>query len=141
VSNGKVGFAEEGDSYVMSNVALVVDDDGASRFLLHHMLKRTGFSILEAENGIQALNMLQSAAPDIVFLDMLMPGVNGSQVLEYMRSSPLLVNIPVIIVSAHSDYYDLRLLGPRDTFLLKPIKPQDIQGALEKANSSFSGCA
>jgi CheY-like chemotaxis protein len=119
----------------MTQIALIVDDDAASRFLLQHMLRKLGFDILEAENGAQALDILHDTSPDIVFLDILLPGLNGASVIEYIHADAHLRNTPVIVVSAHIGYNDPNLLGPKDVFLLKPAKAQDIREAINQAIS------
>ena len=79
---------------------LVVDDDQQRLITLVHNLEQQGYAISLAENGKQALEMIQVLAYDLILLDILMPVMDGYQVLEYMKSSDTLRDIPVIVISA-----------------------------------------
>ena len=82
---------------------LVVDDNPTSRMALSFSLQYQGHQVSEAENGQQALEMLQTASFDLVLLDVEMPVVDGYQVLEQMKSDSVLRDIPVIVISAVED--------------------------------------
>ena len=82
---------------------LVVDDNAASRDLLCSCLKREGHFMTTAENGRQALDLLASQDFDLVLLDIVMPEMNGYQVLEHMRGNASLQHIPVIMISAFDE--------------------------------------
>ncbi|HET8654122.1 MAG TPA: response regulator [Longimicrobiaceae bacterium] len=79
---------------------LVVDDNSLNRDLLSRQLAREGYSVDAAVDGGEALELLRAHAYDLVLLDVLMPGVDGVQVLERMRREPALATIPVIMISA-----------------------------------------
>lgn len=79
---------------------LVVDDHRTNRLKLSLGLKQQGHTVDIAENGLQALDMLQAQSFDLVLLDIMMPEMDGYQVLEYMKADPHLRNIPVIVISA-----------------------------------------
>jgi two-component system cell cycle response regulator len=79
---------------------LVVDDDFLNRILLSTNLQEDGYTVEMAENGRQALEMLGTRPFDVVLLDLLMPEMDGYQVLEQIKASSTLRNIPVIIVSS-----------------------------------------
>ncbi len=79
---------------------LVVDDDMLTRILLSTGLQEQGYIVETAENGRQALSMLESRPYDVVLLDLLMPEMDGYQVLERMKDDPVLRHLPVIVVSA-----------------------------------------
>ena len=80
---------------------LVVDDDENNRYTLTNRLEREGYSNLTvAHDGRQALGLLQSRPFDLVLLDIMMPELNGYQVLEHMKASPELRHVPVIMISA-----------------------------------------
>jgi signal transduction histidine kinase len=76
---------------------LVVDDNSMNRDLLSRYLKRQGLDVITAENGIQALEMVNSQPFDLVLLDILMPGINGYQVLKRLKSEKAWRDIPVIM--------------------------------------------
>ncbi len=80
---------------------LVVDDDESIRELLRIILKKNyACTILEAENGEKALEVLKSESPDIIFLDLSMPVLDGKEALKQIRSNTITRNIPVVIVTA-----------------------------------------
>lgn len=86
----------------MSEAALlVVDDDEANRYTLVNRLTREGYAnVTAASDGRQALGLLQSRNFDLVLLDIMMPEMNGYQVLEHLKASPELRHLPVIMISA-----------------------------------------
>src|SRR5262245_8168944 len=80
---------------------LVVDDNEDNRYTLSQQLTVQGYdNITVATNGHEALSVLRSKSFDLVLLDIMMPDLNGYEVLERMRSSPELRNIPVIMISS-----------------------------------------
>jgi len=79
---------------------LVVDDDSTNRILLSTNLEEEGHSVEVAEDGLQALEILRARPFDVVLLDLLMPKMDGFQVLERMKADSTLRNIPVIVISA-----------------------------------------
>lgn len=79
---------------------LVVDDKESNRDLLSRRLNKQGFQVEVAENGVQALEMVRSQNFDLVLLDIIMPKMNGYQVLAEMKADPKLSRIPVIMISA-----------------------------------------
>ncbi len=79
---------------------LVVDDSESARALLKRTLGRIGYSMLEAEDGKQALKLVQSSRPAAILLDIMMPEMNGFEFLEQLRADKSTADIPVIIVSA-----------------------------------------
>jgi CheY-like chemotaxis protein len=94
---GATGHAE---ADAVSGRVLVVDDIQTNRDLLASRLSREGHRVELAENGLQALEMIRCDPPDVVLLDMMMPGLNGFQVLQQMKQDPELRDIPVIMLSA-----------------------------------------
>jgi DNA-binding response OmpR family regulator len=82
---------------------LVVDDQRTNRLKLSLGLKQQGHTVGEAENGIQALEKLRAEAFDLVLLDIIMPEMDGYQVLEEMKADKVLRDVPVIVISAMDD--------------------------------------
>jgi len=82
---------------------LVADDDMVNRLLLARGLERDGHRVRAVANGLEALEALQDGLFDCVLLDVLMPGMDGYQVLECIRSQPKFRHIPVIMISALDD--------------------------------------
>jgi putative two-component system response regulator len=84
-------------------VVLVVDDNELNRDMLSRWLERQGHNIVLAENGKQALEVLKQVEVDLMLLDIMMPELNGYQVLEYLKAENKLLNLPVIVISAVDD--------------------------------------
>ncbi len=79
---------------------LVIDDDETARYAIASFATRTGTEILEAENGLNGIALAQSDHPDIILLDLMMPGVGGHEVLQRLKSDPATAATPVIIVTS-----------------------------------------
>ncbi|MGC1197084.1 MAG: adenylate/guanylate cyclase domain-containing protein, partial [Geitlerinemataceae cyanobacterium] len=104
---------------------LVVDDNETNRDLLRRRLQKQGYSVTVAENGYRALELIQSEPVDLVLLDIMMPRMNGYQVLEQIKANPDLRHIPVLVISALDDLDSVVKcieLGAED-YLSKPFNP------------------
>ena len=104
---------------------LVVDDNRMNRLLLARSLEHQGHRVVHAENGRQALELLQTLPFDLVLLDVLMPEMDGYQVLAQMMADPHLKQLPVIMVSAVDELDSVVKcieLGA-DDYLTKPFNP------------------
>ena len=110
---------------VQAGRILIVDDNRGNRELLARRLTRQGHQVTEAVSGSQALQLLVQSPQDLVLLDMLMPKLDGFQVLERIKNDPARAEIPVIVISALSEVPGVvRCLemGAED-YLFKPIDP------------------
>jgi signal transduction histidine kinase/DNA-binding response OmpR family regulator len=104
---------------------LVVDDDELNRMTLAHGVKQQGHTVALAENGQQALEMLQAQSFDLVLLDIVMPEMDGYQVLEHVKGDNALRNIPVVVISAIDEMDSAAKcisMGAED-YLAKPFNP------------------
>ena len=102
---------------------LVVDDDAMNRDMLSRRLARQGYTVAVAEDGEQALKMIEGQKFDLVLLDIMMPGVSGLQVLEILRQRYSMADLPVIMATAKdesSDLVEALKLGAND-YVTKPL--------------------
>ena len=113
------------DSATSSGTILVVDDTEANRALLTRRLTRQGFNVAVAEDGARALELLERKPFDIVLLDILMPGMDGHQVLLSIKTSPTLRHLPVIMISGLDDLENLVrcIENGAEDYLTKPFDP------------------
>ncbi len=113
---------------------LAVDDNRMNRLKLARMLEGGGYSVSQADGGRTALDMLHSKAFDLVLLDILMPEVDGFQVLREMKDDTDLQNIPVIVISGLEDMdsVDRCLAAGADDFLSKSVDPAVLQDRVRK---------
>jgi CheY-like chemotaxis protein len=115
----------------MKRQALIVEDEAALRLMYELVLNSMGFDVIHAGDGNEAMAVLQESAPEVVFLDMLLPNLNGKTVLDYIHTAAHLENTHVIIVSAHAHFEELCFSS--DQFLLKPILSGHIREAVKRA--------
>lgn len=109
----------------LQGVILVVDDNDMNRDLLRRRLQRQGHVIVMVEDGQSALDILKTQSFDLILLDIMMPGMNGYQVLEHLKADSTLKHIPVIMISALDDIESVVRcieLGAED-YLFKPFNP------------------
>ena len=108
-----------------AGLVLVVDDDSLNRVLLTTNLQQQGYTVASARDGIQALELLHAQPFDVVLLDLLMPEMDGYQVLERMKRDPVLRHLPVIVISALDEMESVIRcieMGATD-YLAKPFDP------------------
>ena len=79
---------------------LIVDDEPQARELVGEMLEREGFGVLEAGDGATAVRLAAERRPDLVLLDLVMPGMNGFEVAAGLRRNPATADIPVLVLTA-----------------------------------------
>lgn len=111
-----------------SNV-LVVDDDPVNRHLVSDVLRQEGYRVNEAESGEVALASVKRSQPDIILLDVMMPGINGFDVARMLKSDPVSQGIPIIIVTSLEDSKSrgLALLQGVEEYITKPIHPLELK--------------
>lgn len=112
---------------------LVADDEAEIRDVLRLYLEKDGYEVIEAADGIEAMEVCRQEKPDLAVLDIMMPGIDGYRVLRNIRENS---NIPVIILSAKGSDSD-RILGldlGADDYIVKPFVPLE---AIARVNSNI----
>jgi signal transduction histidine kinase/CheY-like chemotaxis protein len=104
---------------------LVIDDDFSMQDVLSRMLTKEGFSVAVASNGTEGVQMARSLRPDVITLDILMPGINGWEVLQQLKADPVLKSIPVILLSM-VDGRDRGLALGATAILRKPVERNEL---------------
>jgi len=107
---------------------LIVDDAPSARETLVALLENEDYELQLAEDGFQALQMLLNLQPDLILLDVMMPGLDGFEVCRRIRSTPRLAEVPIIILTALDDHESLvqGIESGADDFLHKPIDRQEL---------------
>lgn len=116
----------------MKNI-LIVDDDQDLRFNLSHILKEEGFNVIDARNGREALKILRESSPDLVLLDMRLPGMDGMKILQEMRKSDK--DLIIIMLTAYGDVkgaVSAMKLGAFD-YVNKPFDDEELILIIKKA--------
>jgi CheY-like chemotaxis protein len=115
---------------------LVVDDVDFDRSVASRYLLSVGFDVQEAEGGMQALEICTFQAPDCVFLDWEMEGMNGIEVLQMLRKLSSMSNVPVIFCTGHEhpSYIGHAYVKGANDYIVKPITIQKITEKLAKFN-------
>jgi two-component system cell cycle response regulator len=114
---------------------LVVDDDRAWLALVAEWLRLEGHEILTATNGITALELASQHPPDLIVLDIVVPGINGLQFCEALKQYPRLAHVPVIILSGLRDPHNFKRakeLGV-EQLLVKPTDEDTLRAAVRSA--------
>ena len=104
---------------------LVVDDDAEVRELTGEYLRRQGFEVSLAEDGAEMERQMEASSPDLLVLDLMLPGEDGLSIARRLKSS---TNLPIIILSAHGDPVD-RIIGLEvgaDDYIAKPFNPREL---------------
>jgi PAS domain S-box-containing protein len=112
-----------------AGTVLVIDDDPVSRELLARMLGKEGFRVLEAPGGVEGLALARAERPDVITLDVMMPGLDGWDVLAALKNEPGLASIPVVMLTI-MDERDLGFSLGAAEYLTKPIERAQLSAVL-----------
>ena len=110
-------------------IILIVDDHAANRQTLWELLDRPDYSLVEASDGQTALDLAAETPPDLILLDVMMPGLNGFEVCRRIRANPKIAEVPIILVTALDDQAS-RLAGLEagaDDFITKPFNAAELR--------------
>jgi DNA-binding response OmpR family regulator len=120
-----------------ATTVLVVDDEPTVREVVASYLRRDGHDVLEAADGVAAMELFATDPPDLIVLDMMLPGVNGLDILRRVRSAS---DVPVIMLTARAEESD-RVAGLElgaDDYVVKPFSPRElaarVNGVLRRTN-------
>jgi DNA-binding response OmpR family regulator len=112
-----------------------IEDDEDMFKLIELILKAKGFDVLGAITGQEGLTLIQSVKPDVVLLDIMMPGMNGWDVYKLMKDDEYMRTIPVIVVTAKAQAIDetlARYIAKVDDFIPKPFTPSELEDSVNK---------
>ena len=112
---------------------LVVDDDPLIRRIVAQSLDRNNYELLEAESGPSGLKVALTDRPDLIILDVMMPGMDGFEVVHRLRRHPLTQNIPIIILTALGEMSQ-KVQGMQlgaDDYVTKPFDPRELRARVQ----------
>ena len=107
---------------------LIVEDEVDILQLVTHNLKSSEFNVLTAEDGYQALSLAKKHLPQLVILDLMLPGLDGFEVCKELKRSPTTKNIPILMLTARGEEVD-RIVGLElgaDDYVVKPFSPREL---------------
>ncbi len=120
---------------------LVVDDHEEIREALAEILEEEGHEVLQAVDGLDALKVVAARLPDVILLDIAMPGMDGLETLQRLKDQPESSNLPVIMVTAQGDRQNMVRavqLGVRD-YVTKPWEPGEVEMCVNWAIKASAG--
>jgi twitching motility two-component system response regulator PilH len=115
---------------------LIVDDSRTELYFLSDLLNKNGYVVRTAENGEQALAAIEQERPDLVLMDIVMPGLNGFQLTRQITRNPAYRELPIIVCTSKSQETDklwAMRQGARD-YVTKPVDPHDLLSKIMALN-------
>lgn len=113
---------------------LVVDDEPMTRTLLQLMLAPADCEVIEADDGLDALEKIEESLPDLLILDVMMPRMDGISLCRYLRQKARTAVLPIIMLSAKTSQEAIQegLLAGADRYLTKPVSRRDLLANVEE---------
>jgi DNA-binding response OmpR family regulator len=117
-----------------NNSVLLVEDEEHIRLVVEYNLKREGFEVYSAEDGLSALEIARKIIPDIILLDWMLPGMNGLEVLTELKHDERTEHIPVFMLTAKGMASDVAraLEMGADDYITKPFNPRQLGETIKK---------
>ena len=113
---------------------LVIDDSPTETYRFKEVLSRHGYEVIEASNGADGISLARAQMPDLILMDVVMPGMNGFQATRQLSRAPETSQIPIVIVSTKDQETD-RVWGKRQgarDYLTKPVEENELLSVIEQ---------
>jgi twitching motility two-component system response regulator PilH len=117
---------------------LIVDDSPTEVHVIRKALEKVGYQTAAAADGAEGVRLAKSMKPDLIFMDIVMPGINGFQATRTLANDPETRRIPVIMVTSKSQETD-RIWGMRQGAVDYLVKPVSAEQLVEKAQAALAG--
>ena len=113
---------------------MVVEDFEDNRFMMRRLLEMSGYRVLEAVNGEEAVELARRERPGLILMDLSLPQLDGLAATRRIRQHPELQNVPIVAVSAHdtADFHADALAAGCNDYVTKPIDFDQLEGLLRK---------
>jgi DNA-binding response OmpR family regulator len=118
----------------MANRILIIEDDPATSRLVEYSLRHAGYDVLRAANGLEGIRKALTEAPDLVILDVMLPGLDGFEICHRLKSDAATTRLPILMFSAKAQEIDKTtgLKVGADEYLTKPAAPAEIISRVQK---------
>ena len=129
-----MGVAEQGNADLAGLKIMVIDDSKTIRRTAESLLKKAGCEVLTATDGFEALSMIADSRPDVIFVDIMMPRLDGYQTCALIKNNALFKKTPVIMLSSKDGLFDRargRIVGS-EQYLTKPFTKDELLGAIRQ---------
>jgi DNA-binding response OmpR family regulator len=117
----------------MDKKILVIEDDAVVLRLIEYTLHKEGYQVLTAKNGLEGISKAKSEQPDLIILDVMLPGIDGFEVCHRLRSAPKTAQLPILMLSGKAHEIDKAtgLKVGADEYLTKPVTPRELVSRIE----------
>lgn len=118
----------------MSKTILVVEDHEDNRRILWDLLTNSGFVVIEATTGIEGVQLTKSYLPDLILMDIQLPGIDGYEATRQIKADPTLKDIPIIVVTSYALSGDAKKAFEAgcDDYIAKPYSPREMLRRIKK---------
>lgn len=117
----------------MPKKILIVEDYAVNRSFVKFLLEEYGYEVLEAENGLEAVESVRNQPPDLILMDLAMPDMDGLTAMEKIRQLDGMAKLPIIAVTAYGQLYHARAMKAGfDGFISKPFDPTILKPLLSQ---------
>lgn len=122
---------EDPDIY-KDKLVLAIDDDNDLLLLIKKVLEKTGIRLITANNGEQGINMIRDGKPDLVLLDLIMPGLDGLSILRQLKADETIADVPIMIITAHSkkDFIMQAMKHGVQDYIIKPFNNERLKAKI-----------
>ena len=112
----------------MNRKILVIEDDPAGLRLVGYTLKKQGYEVVTASNGLEGLKKAREEGPDLVILDLMLPGIDGFEICHRLRTEPQTARLPILVFSGKTGKADrdTALKVGANAYLVKPASPSEV---------------
>ncbi len=117
----------------MQKTVMIIEDEPDAADLFAEMMRLNGYRVLKTYSGAPAMALIAQEKPDLIILDIMMPGVSGLDVMRYLREQPQYSTIPVVVVSARATASDIEegMAAGASVYLTKPVSYTDLKNAVD----------
>lgn len=109
---------------------LLVEDDRSVRRYLEVTLQRSGYEVLTAADGLEAMKLALASPVDVVVTDAVMPNLNGQELARFLRSNPKLSHLPIVLLTGQENRESVSGENLIDVFLYKPVRADELKNCL-----------